>query len=319
MENTIEKFKKRTALSVLADEPLKNHTSIRVGGEASYFVVVKNIKQLMDAVRSCMELKIPYFILGGGSNVIASDNGFKGMVIRNESGEMATEGTELVVGSGIALPVLVRKMAELDFGGLEFLAGIPGTLGGAVVNNAGAFGDEIGNHIKSVIVLDPTGEVRVVLNEYLGFGYRESIFKNEKDVKERGVILRVRLNVRRGMREEIIRKIENYLRLRKKQPKGYSCGSFFKNPKMPGGKIEKDWQGLIKDGRAPAGYLLERVGAKEMKEGGSCVAKEHANWIINPKGRATAVEIKKIADELKKRVSKKYGIKLEEEVEYLGF
>jgi len=319
MDSIIEEFKKRTTLSVNEDEPLKNHTSIRIGGEADYFVVVKNINQLMDAVRTCMELKIPYFVLGGGSNIVVSDKGFRGLVIKNESGEMTIEGTELVVDSGIMVPVLIRKMAELDLGGLEFLSGIPGTLGGAVVNNAGAFGDSIGNHIKSVIVLDPQGEVRVMLNEYLGFEYRNSIFKKEKDFNLKGVILRVRLITRKGMREEIIRKIENYLRLRKKQPKGYSCGSYFKNPKVSGKKIEKDWEGVIKEGRAPAGYLLERVGAKEIREGGACVSKEHANWIINPKGRAKATEIKNIANNLKKKISDKYGIELEEEIEYIGF
>jgi len=311
----LEELKKLGGIEVEENIPLKNLTTMRVGGNARYFVVAHDMHELLSIAKAVLKLNLNFFILAGGSNIIISDNGFDGVVIKNESGDVSLEGNEAMVDSGIALGVLIRKLAELDLGGLEFLAGIPGTIGGALVSNAGAFGDNISNHLKSVTILDPMGEVRIVLKDDLKFGYRESYFSKIKDFKERGIILRARLILRRGRREEISRKINNYLRLRSSQPKGFSCGSFFKNPKIK--IIEKDWETVVKDGRIPAGYLLEQVGAKGKNEGKICVSNDHANWLIN-RGKGSAEEIKALAESLKTEVDRRFGIKLEEEVNYIG-
>lgn len=312
----LEILREKTGLEVEENVPLKNLTTMHIGGSACYLMVAHDIHELLQAGKAVIELKCKFFILGGGSNIIVSDLGFDGVVIKNESGDMSIEGNEVVVDSGIALGILIRKLSELDMGGLEFLAGIPGTLGGAVINNAGAFGDSIGNHIKSVTMLDNEGEVRIVLKNDLNFGYRTSYFKKIAKLEKRGIILRVRLILRKGAREEISRKINNYLRLRAGQPKGYSSGSFFKNPKID--LLEEGWETIVKDGRIPAGYLLEQAGAKGKKEGPIFVSTEHANWLIN-KGKGKSEEVRNLADSLKNDIDRKFGVKLEEEVEYIGF
>lgn len=309
-------LKEKTGLEVEENVPLKNLTTMHVGGDARYLIVIRDVHELLQAGQAAIELGLKFFVLGGGSNIIVSDSGFDGVVIKNESGDMSIEGNEAMVDSGIKLSVLIRKLSELDLGGLEFLSGIPGTLGGAVINNAGAFGDNIANHLKSVTILDYEGEVRIVLRQDLHLGYRTSLFKKITEHEKRGIILRVRLVLRKGSREEIARKIDNYLRLRASQPKGYSSGSYFKNPHIE--LIEKEWEEVIKDGRIPAGYLLERVNAKGRREGGIFVSKEHGNWIMN-KGKGRAYEIKNLAESLKRDVDRHFGISLEEEIEYIGF
>ncbi|MCX6811332.1 MAG: UDP-N-acetylmuramate dehydrogenase [Candidatus Berkelbacteria bacterium] len=312
----LDTLKEKTGLKVQENVPLKNLTTIHIGGNARYFIEARDVHELLAVAKTVVELGVKFFILGGGSNLIISDSGFEGVVIKNESGDMSIESNEVMVDSGIKLPVLIRKLAELDMGGLEFLCGIPGTLGGAVVNNAGAFGDSISNHIKSVTILDHKGEVRIVLKNDLQFGYRSSIFKQISEHEKRGIILRVRLILRKGAREEIARKINNYLRLRADQPKGLSCGSYFKNPKIE--LIEKEWEQVVKDGRIPAGYLLEQINAKGRRDGAVFVSPKHANWIIN-KGKGKAEEVKRLAESLKAEVDRRFGIQLEEEVEYIGF
>ncbi|MBU2595587.1 UDP-N-acetylmuramate dehydrogenase [Patescibacteria group bacterium] len=310
-------LQQKIGLEVKENVSLKNLTTMRLGGNTRYLVVVHDVHELLATAEAVIELKVKFFILGGGSNIIVSDSGFDGVTIKNEAGEVSIEGNEAVIDSGIKLPVLIRKLAELDFGGLEFLSGIPGTLGGAVINNAGAFGDNISNHLKSVTILDREGEVRIVLKDDLSFKYRSSLFKKISKPEKRGVILRVRLILRKGAREEIARKISNYLRLREKnQPKGLSCGSFFKNPKVD--LMEKDWEELAKEGRIPAGYLLEQIGVKGRVEGGIFVSAKHANWIMN-KGKGKAEEVRILAESLKAEVDRRFGIQLEEEVEYIGF
>lgn len=311
----LNKLKQKLGTSVQTNVPLKDFTTMKVGGEAEYFVQVSDINSLIEAVRVSRELKIDCFLLGGGSNVIISDKGIKGLVIKNEAAEISLEGQEVVADSGIALSLLIRKLAELDLGGLEFLAGIPGTLGGATVNNAGAFGDEIANHIKTVVLLDPSLEIKTVPKDELAFSYRNSVLRSGKGRNQ--IVLRVRIILRKGRREEIMRKINNFLRLRESQPKGYSSGSFFKNPQVESPKAE--WGEVIKNGKVSAGYLLEQAGAKGLREEGMEVSDEHANWIINKKGRGTAEDIKKLAKAMKEMVKKKHGIELEEEVEYVGF
>lgn len=312
----LKTLKEKTGLQVQEDIPLKNLTTMHVGGNARYYIKVSDVHELLSAAKAVIELGVKFFVLGAGSNLIISDSGFDGVVIKNESGDMSIEGNEVMVDSGIMLAVLIRKLAELDKGGLEFLSGIPGTLGGAVVNNAGAFGDSIGNHVKSVTILDQEGKVRIVLKNDLQFGYRMSIFKQVMEHEKKGVILRIRLILRKGAREEIARKINNYLRLRADQPRGFSSGSFFKNPKIV--LIEKEWEEIVKDGRIPAGYLLERINARGRNEGAVFVSPKHANWIMN-KGNGRAEEVKTLAESLRAEVDRRFGVTLKEEVEYIGF
>jgi UDP-N-acetylmuramate dehydrogenase len=295
---------------------LKEYTTFKIGGPARYFFVAKNKEDLKNTILWAKKKKLPFFILGGGSNVLFSDNGFKGLIIKLQNTQYKIRNTKIVAEAGVPLQKLVLETAKKGLSGLENLAGIPGTLGGAIWGNAGAFGREIGDLVEEVKVLDVRGsklEVKKLKKEDCKFGYRNSIFKKRKN----WIILEATLKLKRGKKKEIEEKIKEILKLRKeKQPLEFpSAGSVFKNvpiEKVPK-KIREKFKEKIKDGFLPAGVLIEAARLKGYQIGGAKISEKHANFIVNT-GEAKAMDVLKLIELIKKRVKKKFKIELKEEI-----
>lgn len=306
---------------------MRDYTTFKVGGVADYFFEAKSVDELVKAVRAAFSLELPYFVLGNGSNILFSDYGFPGLVIKNSTVNIAImkEKSQAIVDSGVMLPRLIMKLASDDLGGIEFLYGIPGTLGGAVYGNAGAWGSAIGDYIKNITLLenDPeTGVPKIVQYgaDWMEFGYRKSKLKEMK-AKNKPVILTVRLQLARGQKEEIMRKLNTYQSKRQKvQPIGYSAGSIFKNP-IPkeleniSGTGTKSMPEFLKE--RTAGFMLESAGVKKMKIGLAEVSGLHANFILN-RDNAKATEIRTLIEQMRDKVNQKFNVVLEEEIEYIG-
>lgn len=284
--------------------PLALHSTFRIGGPADLFYEAVSGWELGAAVTLARELSVPFFVLGGGSNVLFDDLGFRGLVIRNSEEKVSEEEGRLVVSSGTRLGSLVSRSMRFDRGGLEFLAGIPGTVGGAIFGNAGAFGHSVSDVLRSVRILrtgEAVGEIEVSGAD-LGFKYRHSSLKSSREIIVEAVFEAVP-----GDRRESQSLVASYLLTRKSKhpPLGTACaGSYFKNPISADGK------------RTPAGCLLEEAGARGMYLGGAAVYEGHCNFLIN-KGGATARDVLHLADRLKKLVLDRSGVRLEEEVIYV--
>lgn len=311
MEEIEKKLREELGSDLKLNEPLSAHVSLGVGGAAEYFYVAKKIEDLVRAVTVAYNIDIPYFILGGGYNIVPSDFGFPGLVIKNECNNIAfSENTsEVIVDSGVLIAKLINLSASRDFGGLEFLFGVPGTVGGAVYGNAGSFGYEICNFVKSLIILMPKdGKMTIVKkdNSWMNFSYRSSKLKTAfLSQKHKPVILTIKFQLVMRRRDEIISSMQKNLKQKMSaQPLDEkSAGSFFKN--------------FSNNAENSAGYLLDQAGGKKLRVGGAAFSKKHANFLINRKN-ATADDIKKLADKAKSLVKQKYNKDLEEEVEYVG-
>lgn len=311
MEEIEKKLRDELGEELKLNEPFSAHVSLGVGGAAEYFYVAKKIEDLVKAVTIAYNLDIPYFILGGGYNIVPSDFGFPGLVIKNECNNIAfSENTsEVIVDSGVAIAKLINLSASRDFGGLEFLFGVPGTVGGAVYGNAGSFGYEICNFVKSLIILMPKdGKMTIVKkdNSWMNFQYRSSKLKTSfLGEKHRPVLLTIKFQLVMRRRDEIISSMQKNLKQKLAvQPLDEkSAGSFFKN--------------LSNNAENSAGYLLDQAGGKKLRVGGAAFSKKHANFLINRKN-ATADDIKKLAEKAKASVKQKFNKDLEEEVEYVG-
>jgi UDP-N-acetylmuramate dehydrogenase len=280
-------------------------TSFKTGGSARYFISTQTVDDVAQAVKAAKKLNLPYFFLGGGSNLLVSDQGYDGLIIRIDVRGLKLIGkVEVECGAGEELAALVDFAAENSLSDLEFASGIWGTVGGAVYGNAGAFGGDIGSVVTEVTLIDNEGEVKTVGPEYCRFGYRDSYLKTSGEA-----IVKARFKLKKGDAGQIRQRIDEILALRRdKHPvDGRSAGCFFKNipdPSQPHGKV-------------PAGRLLEEVGAKRMAVGGARVFEKHANIIVNT-GSAMSDDIRKLADLLKKKVYEKFGVKLQEEITQLG-
>ncbi len=287
------------------DTPLAPLTSYKTGGPARLFLRVTSAEEIVAAIATARRLEIPFFLVGGGSNLLVSDDGFDGIVIKIDvRGLTVTDDTHIEVGAGEDLMDLVRFAARNSLAGIEFLAGIWGSVGGAIYGNAGAFGCEIGSVVESVTIITPEGTVRTVDPEYCRFGYRDSYLKESKDV-----IVSARLRLEAGKREALEAKIDEITTTRDaKHPNtGCSAGCFFKNipdERQPHGKL-------------PAGKLLDEAGAKDLVVGGAKVFDKHANIIVNT-GTATSSDIRRLADLMKAKVKATFGIELQEEVQQVG-
>jgi len=306
---------------------MRDFTTLRVGGVADYFWEVASVDDLIKAVRTAASLKIPYFILGNGSNILFSDFGFAGLVIKNSTTQIAImkESSQVIVDSGVLLSRLIMELASQDLGGLEFLYGIPGTVGGAIYGNAGAWGKSIGDYLKNITLLEDDKESAIPkVNQYdaayLEFSYRNSKLKNLK-TSNKPVILSVRLQLCRLPKEEIIRRLNSFKEKRQRsQPTGFSAGSIFRNP------LPKEMENITGSGsrnmpefpkERTAGFMLEQAGVKKLKIGSAEVSKIHANFIIN-RDSAKATEIRSLIEEMRNKVNEKFGVVLKEEIEYVG-
>jgi len=277
---------------------LKNYTTFLIGGPAQYFLIAKTKEDIISGLKMAREKKWPYFILGGGSNLLISDKGFKGLVVKIQDTKYKIQNTKMIVGAGTPLRVLVNVATRLSLTGLEWAAGIPGTLGGAVLGNAGAFGRSMKDVVEKVEALD---DKDLSLSNYnkrkCEFGYRESLFKKRNNL----VILSAVLELKKGNKKEIQKKVKQYLAQRKEtQALNYlSAGSVFKNPQ---GKS--------------AGELIEKAGLKGKRIGAAQISEKHANFIINV-GNAKAKDVKELISLVEKEVKKKFGVVLEKEIIFL--
>lgn len=283
---------------------LKDHSNFRIGGAADYFFEACSILELVKTVSLARECSVSYYVIGGGYNILFDDQGFRGMILKNAVKgvrQMGKKG-EMEVLSGTNLKDWVRFCEEKGLSGIEFLAGIPGTAGGAVFGNAGAFGENIGNFLKEALLLNEKGEEVSVKKEYFNFNYRHSFLKQKHNLLLKAVFL-----LKEGKREKIKVRIEENLKKRREKhpPEAAACaGSYFKNPVFPDGE------------KVAAASLLDQVGAEALQVGGAAVYPSHSNFIINL-GEASCRDVLSLASELKKRVKEKYGIELEEEVIFL--
>lgn len=278
-------------------EPLAPHTSFKVGGPAALFAEPRTIDELRAVLSLCREQDVPSVILGGGTNLLISDKGFPGVVLRL-AGEFNTffyHGSTVDCGAGVQLSPLAVDACRRGLCNLEFAVGIPGTLGGALVMNAGAHGREIGRIVLEALVLDRYLLPQILSRQQLHFAYRQS------DLPVGSIVCRVKLGLSHGQKEEIQEKCRQNFRLRREgQPRQPSAGSVFKNP--PG---------------HAAGRLLEEAGLKGQREGNAMISTIHANFIVNC-GNATSADILALIKTARNAVREKYGVELELEIRLLG-
>lgn len=300
---------------------LSPFTTFKVGGKARFYTEASCAIELSEAFDYAEKHKLPLFIMGGGSNLLIADKGFPGMVIRIVHGGIRITGKRLEVGAGMRLLDVVLAAEGASLQGIEKLAGIPGSFGGAVRGNAGAFGAEIGDRVVSVKALDRhTGMVHEYRHDQCEFSYRMSIFKKQPSL----VVLSAELELTPG-KSELLKKIriETMATRESKHPQDAKCaGSFFMNPVVKDEHLlkefEKDTGNASKDGKLPAGWLIDHVGLRGKVLGGAQVSPKHPNYLLNT-GTATAADIVMLASLVKTRVRDELGVKLQEEVQFVGF
>ncbi|MDP3994979.1 MAG: UDP-N-acetylmuramoyl-L-alanine--D-glutamate ligase, partial [bacterium] len=296
---------------------LKDITTSGIGGPAKLFKEVKQEKELIEIIKKAKKDNLEYLIIGFGSNLLISDSGFDGLVIKNSIDEIEVEDSKIIVKSGTPLSVLVETTVKKGLSGMERMVGIPGTVGGAIYGNAGAYGQVISDYLVRVKVSDGK-KTHWLSKEECCFNYRESIFK-----KTNNIILEVEFEMPEGKPDSLRKESQKILKERlKRYPAGVKCpGSFFKNlevGKLTSKQLKKIPMGKINFGKISAGYLLEAVGAKGMNLGNIKVTDYHANLIINT-GGGTASDFYQLIQKLKEKVKDKFGIELESEVQMIGF
>lgn len=288
--------------NVLTDELMSRHTTFRVGGPADYYVMPASINQITELVRICESGNIAYHIHGNGSNVIFSDSGYHGVVIsigQSMSGlGLKEDGVVIHADAGVTLARLAAFAAENSLAGLEFASGIPGTLGGAVTMNAGAYGGEMKDVLVSVTVCDRNGTVKTLSNEELELGYRTSVIQ-----KSAYIVLAADIKLNHGDKEAIKAAMKELNgKRREKQPLEYgSAGSTFKRP----------------EGHY-AGQLIEESGLKGYRSGDAMVSQKHAGFVVNV-GNATAADVISVIRHVQEEVRARYNVELETEVKMIGF
>lgn len=284
--------------SVLCMESMQKHTSWRIGGPAEIMVLPASADDIGQCLKFARERQIPLTVMGNGSNLLVKDNGIRGIVLKISRGfnKIVVSGPNITADAGALVPLVAKKAAEAGLSGLEFAAGIPASIGGAVIMNAGAHGQSIDEVIREVTVLTPAGEMLVLKKEDIGFRYRKS------GIDKNLIILQADFVLTPGDPLEIRAKNEtNLMKRRRSQPLEYpSAGSVFANP--PG-----QW----------AGWLIEQVGGKGMRVGDALVSEKHANFIVNI-GRATAEDVLQLIAQIRQMVLEKFNIELKLEVQVVG-
>lgn len=300
---------------------MQNYTTYKIGGPAKYFFIAKTKDNLLSALKEAKNFKLPVFIMGGGSNILVSDSGFKGIVIKIDISDIDFENNKAVVGAGVNLMKLARLSADKSLSGLEWAGGVPGTVGGAIYGHAQAFCAKISDVIESVECLDiKTFEAKTLTKAQCQFSLKSSIFKENKDL----IIISAVLEFKPGNTEEIKNKIEKYLEYRKAHhPVEFSsCGSTFVNPevKIQDIKLLEKFPQLREfneKGAIPAGFLIEKSGLSGKKKGGAQISAKHSNFFINT-GGATAKDILYLIKLAQKEVKKTFRISLEPEVQFVS-
>ena len=284
---------------IYTDEPMKKHTTFRVGGNADFFVIPKTVEEVKQTIMLCVEQDMPYYVLGNGSNLLVGDKGYRGVVIQiyKEMNNIFVDGQKIKVQAGALLSKIGSVALEAGLTGFEFAAGIPGTMGGAVVMNAGAYGGEMKDVLEEVTVLTKEGEVLTLSKEQLDMGYRTSVV-----AKKDYIVLEAIIALELGDRDAIKARMDE-LKVQRttKQPLEFpSAGSTFKRP-----------EGYF------AGKLIQDAGLRGFQVGGAQVSEKHCGFVIN-KGDATAADIVELMKQVSERVKEKFGVELEPEVKRLG-
>ena len=284
---------------ILFHEPMSRHTTFRVGGEAECFVMVRTEEELTKLILHLNQIEEEYFILGNGSNLLVGDKGYRGVVLKlgGSMEEVSVEGNVVRAGAGALLSKVAAEAKNHGLSGMEFAAGIPGSIGGGVVMNAGAYGGEMKQVVVSVRTLDTEGQILLLDNEAMEFGYRTSAIKNRSVI-----VLEVTLRLTEGNPEEIGARMEELALLRRsKQPLEYpSAGSTFKRP-----------EGYY------AGKLIMEAGMRGYRIGGAQVSDKHCGFVVNT-GRATAADVREVIEEVQQRVKERFHVSLEPEIIFLG-
>ena len=285
--------------SILIDEPMSRHTTFRVGGPADFFVTPKAKEEVRDVIRICKEAGMPYYIIGNGSNLLVSDAGYRGVIVQiyKEMNEVKVEGDLVKAQAGALLSGIAAKALGAELSGFEFASGIPGTIGGACVMNAGAYGGEMKDVLESVTVLTGEGKIIELGRNELELGYRTSVI-----AKKGYIVLGAVLKLERGDGEKIKTYMDELKEKRvTKQPLEYpSAGSTFKRP-----------EGYL------AGKLIEDAGLRGFQVGGAQVSEKHCGFVIN-RDHATAADIMELMRQVQIRVKENSGVDLEPEVKRLG-
>ena len=278
-------------------EPLARHTSLHIGGPAEYYLRVTTERDLVETVRVAREKELPVFVLGAGTNLLVADQGMRGVVLHNDWAETSVEGTIVTAASGTPMASVAAAAARSGIIGLEWMATVPGTVGGAVHGNAGAFGKETKDDVVDAELMDLNGRTWTASRADLGFAYRTSALQGTPTV-----VVRARFRGQAGDRETAVRRIKEMANERMaKQPLAQpNTGSIFRNP--PGDH---------------AGRLIEAAGLKGATEGGAMVSTKHANFIVNI-GDASAVDVKTLMERCQREVKEKFGVDLVPEVELVG-
>ena len=303
-------------LEIIESAPLRDYTRFGIGGPARWLADASSEPALVRTIQVIRENGEPHTVIGGGTNLIVSDDGFAGVVLRYTRRAIEIEGTTVRVAAGAVLQQLVDSSIAAGLRGLETMTGIPGWVGGAIYGNAGAYGHSIHERVESVRFFDGAS-VREIGNAACEFRYRDSVFKRQKD----WIILSAVLRLDNADPAELHATAEGILKIRnEKYPPTMRCaGSIFKNlilTELPAAVQAQIPQRVVREGKVPSAYFLEVAGAKGMINGGVRVATYHANLIYNH-GGGTALEVRELIDELKRRVRDQFGIELEEEVQYV--
>jgi len=322
----IEKFREKLGPEVKEKETLANHVTFRIGGPARYFYEAKTKADLVKALKTAEEFGVNYFLLGGGSNLLVSDKGFDGLVIKPLIKDFKIDGERVYAEAGVSVQYLLAATLEAGLVGFAWVAGLPGTIGGAVYGNAGAYGEDISGVIESVEIYQ-AGLVRTYSRAEMKFSYRHSIVKETK-----AVILSLVIKLKKGDVKKEREQIKIYTQKRcRTQPLDLpSAGCTFKNVDLTEIQIdpekvrkaldlsESEYQAATKYNKLPISFIFDRLGLKGKKIGGAQVSEKHGAFIVNA-GGATAEHVVMLISDLKMRVRNELGIQLQEEIQYVGF
>jgi UDP-N-acetylmuramate dehydrogenase len=305
-------------IDVRLGAPLSAYTRFGIGGPADVYAETGNPESFVEALRIARESGLETVVIGGGTNLVVSDEGFRGIVLKLACHRVRAEGATVYAEAGAVLQHLVDFTVDLGLKGLETMTGIPGSVGAAIYGNAGAYGHSIAERIASVRFFDGAA-IRVFDKAQCEFEYRESVFKRHKE----WIVFSAQLDMLAGNAAELRAEADRILNIRnRKYPPTMKCaGSIFKNflyADLPAGVAAQVPPNVVIEGKVPSAWFLEQVGAKGMRDGDIQVADYHANLIYNS-GHGTARELAGIIAELKRRVGDRWGIPLEEEVQYVGY
>lgn len=323
MPTIADKLKDKFGSWFKENEPLAKHVNFRIGGPARFFVEARSTDELVTAVTMAKENALPYFILGGGSNTLVSDEGFLGLVIKAANRNVSIEGNLVTAEAGAISAAVARQTADQGLRGFEWAISLPGTIGGGVRGNAGCFGGEMKDTVQSIRILR-NGQVLDLTAQELHFSYRHTALKDS--AHQGDVVLQATFKLTPGDREEAMKQLNDNLAGRKaSQPLGSSsAGCMFKNYEV---KNEEELhkvaayaaipEAMAKTHRLGAGWLIDQLGLKGLKVGEAQVSPQHGNFLLNT-GHAKAEDIRNLISRIKAKVRDVYGIQLQEEVQYLG-